>query len=177
MPMSLEAMKNPDQGLVLQSRPAGQREDKTLTSQAAGLDWHVVPLDQLKVVEGVYRKAQLTSANELVPGDEIQFPFLDDQSRASRPSNTGSNPVNLATANGFGPATFSADVTHSVIFLSGTGHHLAGYVLDSSPNADGRASLLLSGVPRPKLDYALIDISENGDRFDAAVTEAKRGVA
>ncbi len=131
-------------------------------------NWHVVPLDQLKVVEGVYRKEQLTSSDQLVPGDEIQFPLLDDQSRASRLSQTGQASIEVFTANRFGPTSFGAAVTHCVVFLSETGHQLTGYVLRSSPNANNRPSVLICGDPRSAADYELIKITETHETVDFA---------
>ena len=139
----------------------------TPTSKSGSSDWYLVPLDRLTVSEGVFRKEQLTSVDELVTGDEFQFPILDDQSRASHVSLSGSALLQVFTTNRFGPSSFSTTITLGVTFLSEIGHQLTGYVLEGSLNAIGRPCVLLSGQPRAKQNYILIEVMESQNGSDS----------
>lgn len=132
----------------------------------------VVPLDQLKVAEGVFRRNEINSSEELTPGDEFHFPQSEAQSRASCITKAGSNSIQVSTGNRFGPSFFNAAITHTVIFMSETGQQLCGYVLEGSENATNRPSVFLLGATNSSLNYTLIDLSPGRKELDWSVAMA-----
>jgi hypothetical protein len=123
-------------------------------------------LDKLKEVEGVFRGNQIKSSEEIVPGDEFQFAQTEDQIRASYLTKSGLTSIEVFSGGRFGPSSFSATVTHTVIFLSETGQQLCGYVLDGSKNANTRPSVVLHGKTHSTSNFTLVDISVGCKELD-----------
>jgi hypothetical protein len=71
----------------------------------------------------------------------------------------GLTSVEVVTGSRFGPSSFIATVTHTVIFMSESGKQLSGYVLNGSGNAANRPSIILGGETISSSRYSLIDIS------------------
>lgn len=126
----------------------------------------IIALDQLKAVEGVFRGEQIKSPDDLVAGDAFKLPKPEHQFRANCRDKTARDAVEMFTASKFGPSSFSATITHSVIFLSEMGQELSGYVLDGSRNAADRPSVVLHGEVRPGTSYILIEVTEGRKDLD-----------
>jgi hypothetical protein len=158
--LSMKVTNTVQSPLAMDGRPASKAGGVVISEPDAAGSYQVVSLDQLKVVEGVYRRDQIQSPDQLMPGDAFRFPTPDHQFPASYRAEVGSTSIEVLTASKFGPSNFAATVTHSVIFLSETGKLLSGYVLDRSRNAGDRPSAILFGETHSVSDYILLEITQ-----------------
>lgn len=173
MPMSPTNVANTARPSVVSVGTSASKVANTVTSEPnTGGDFQVVSLDQLKVVEGVFRRDQVNSPEDLVLGDEFQFQQTEDQLSTSRVTKAEMNSIEVFTGSRFGPSSFSATVTHTVIFMSETGQQLCGYVLDSSKNAATRPSIILRGEANSASNYILIDMSVGRKELDCPAVAA-----
>ena len=167
MPMSPIKIVNTARPSVMSVGAVAPKVASSAASEPnSGNDLQVMSLDQLKVVEGVYRREQINSPDELVLGDVFQLFKPDDQLRAGCHSEIGLNLIEVFIPNRFGPFSFVANITHSVIFLSETGQQLNGNLLDGSRNAPDRPSVIFYGEISTASNYVLIGITERRTELD-----------
>ena len=177
MPMAPFKIENTARPSVVSIGTSALNVASTGTSEPnEGDDFQVVPLDQLKVAEGVFRRDEINSSEELTPGDEFHFPQSEAQSRASCITKASLTSIQVFTGNRFGLSSFNAAITHTVIFMSEIGQQLCGYVLDGSENATTRPSVILRGVTNFASNYTLIDLSDGRKELGWPVEMAAGGL-
>ncbi|MBJ6371106.1 hypothetical protein [Sedimentitalea arenosa] len=120
------------------------------------IESQMVFLNRVTVTEGVCRNAVLTSADDMVLGDEYRFPLVSPGTACAITVDGVAATIRMFEPVDVGQTTFVARRTHGMTLVSEFGHLLQAQLF---AEVSGRTFVGLDNRIDTQLSYTLIDLS------------------